>query len=127
MHSFESVNTWIKQKAKKRTSFSIKKNDKITLVDIDNVVWIKAEDKYVKIGEKNGKTHLLNKTLKQLENELSESFVRIHRSYIINKGFVFEIHKYFKGRYVFKLNDNDRSSITSSESYLTEIKEKFDL
>jgi DNA-binding LytR/AlgR family response regulator len=45
MQSFDSVNTWVKQKAKKRTSFSIKKNDKITLVDVDNVVWIKAEDK----------------------------------------------------------------------------------
>ncbi|MFT6334073.1 MAG: two-component system LytT family response regulator [Halioglobus sp.] len=127
MQSYDSVNTLIKQKATKRTSFSIRKNDKITLVDIDNVAWIKSEDKYVKIGVKNGKTHLLNKTLKQLENELPESFFRIHRSYIINKDFVFEIHKYFKGRYVFKLNDNDRSSITSSASYLIGIKEKFDL
>jgi two-component system LytT family response regulator len=127
MQSFDSVNTWIKQNVKKRTSFSIKKNDKITLVDIDNVAWIKAEDKYVEIGEKNGKSHLLNKTLKLLETELPENFVRIHRSYIINRDFVFEIHKYFKGRYVFKLNDNDRSSITSSESYLSEIKEKFEL
>jgi len=127
MKTFDSVNTWIKKEAKKRTSFSIKKNDKITLVDVDYVAWIKAEDKYVEIGEKNGKRHLLNKTLKQLEGELPDSFVRIHRSHIINKDYVFEIHKYFKGRYIFKLNDNDRSSITSSESYLSEIKEKFEL
>lgn len=127
MQSLESVNDWIKQKTKKRTSFSIKKNDKITLVDIDNVAWIKADDKYVEIGEKNGKSHLLNKTLKQLVGELPDSFVRIHRSYIINKDYVYEIHKYFKGRYVFKLNDKDRSSITSSESYLSEIKKKFEL
>ena len=127
MQSFDSVSTFMQQTAKKRSSFSIKKNDKITLVDIDNVAWIKADDKYVEIGEKNGKTHLLNKTLKRLEQELPECFIRIHRSYIINKDFVYEIHKYFKGRYVFKLNDNDRSSITSSESYLIDIKEKFDL
>lgn len=127
IQSYESVDNWIKQKTKKRTSFSIKKNEKITLVDVDNVAWIKAEDKYVEIGEKNGKSHLLSKTLKQLESELPESFIRIHRSYIINRDYVYEIHKYFKGRYVFKLNDTDRSSITSSESYLSEIKEKFEL
>jgi len=115
------------KKIKKRTSFSIKKNDKIILVDIDNVAWIKAEDKYVEIGEKNGKSHLLSKTLKNLIEELPENFIRIHRSYIINKNYVYEIHKHFKGRYVFKLSDTDRSSITSSETYLAEIKRKFDL
>lgn len=113
-------------KIKKRTSFSIKKNDKIILVDIDNVAWCEAADKYVEIGEKNGKIHLITKTLKQLEKELPEQFVRIHRSYIINKDFVYEIHKHFKGRYIFYLNDKDRSSITSSESYAAEIKERFD-
>lgn len=127
IQTYDSMNTWIKKESRKRTSFSIKKNDKITLVDIENVAWIKADDKYVEIGEKSGKSHLLNKTLKQLENELPDSFVRIHRSFIINKDYVYEIHKYFKGRYVFKLSDNDRSSITSSESYLSEIKEKFEL
>ncbi len=116
MQSIKSVDQWIKQKVKKRTSFSIKKNDKITLVDIDNVAWIKAEDKYVEVNEKSGKSHLLSKTLKQLIDELPDSFVRVHRSYIINRDYVYEIHKHFKGRYVFKLNDNDRSSITSSES-----------
>jgi len=100
-HNFELKH---ERKIKKRTSFSIKKNDKIILVDIDNVAWIKAEDKYVEIGEKNGKSHLLNKTLKLLIDELPENFIRIHRSYIINKDYVYEIHKHFKGRYVFKLH-----------------------
>ena len=59
--------TWIKQKATKRTSFSITKKDIFILVDIDNVSWIKAEDKYVEIDDKNDKSHFLNKALKQLE------------------------------------------------------------
>ena len=128
--TIESINSKEKKiglNVKKRTSFSIKKNDKIILVDVDNVAWCKAEDKYVEIAEKSGKKHLLSKSLTQLENELPESFIRIHRSYIINKDYVYEIHKYFKGRYKFKLSDADRSTITSSESYLKEIKSKFEL
>jgi len=42
----------------------------------------------------------------------------------VHNDFVYEIHKHFKGRYVFKLSDADRTSTTSSETYLGEIKRK---
>lgn len=124
---FSNLGQLINQKKAKRTTISIKKNDKIILVDLDVIAYAASEDKYVQIVLQNNKKYLITKSLSNLISEFPDNFLRVHRSYIINCIKVYEIHKHFKGRYVFKLSDNDRTSITSSESYLSDIKRKFDL
>jgi two-component system LytT family response regulator len=59
-----------------------------------------------------------------LENRLPGEFVRIHRSFIVNKLMIKEIQKHFKGTYVFVMNDPAGTKITSAGSYSESIKQQ---
>ena len=115
------------QKPKALLSLSIKKKDKIILVDFDQVSHFKAEDKYVNVHLLNGDKHLMSKTLSQIETTLPENFARVHRSYIVNKNIVVEIEKHFKGKFVLQLNDKSQSKIKTGETYTKVVKEYFNL
>jgi two-component system, LytTR family, response regulator len=61
------------------------------IVDVDEVVWIEAEDYYAAIYAR-GRRHLLRESLASLESRLDPArFVRAHRSAIVNLGQVREI------------------------------------
>jgi two-component system LytT family response regulator len=66
----------------------IKDGGKITIIPVEEVKWIEAQDDYVLINSEKGR-FLKQKTMKYFENHLNENqFVRIHRSYIINLDFL---------------------------------------
>lgn len=55
---------------------------------ISNISWLKACGNYVEIHDGNGQ-YLLRTTLKEMDAQLNnDSFIRIHRSYIVNKNHV---------------------------------------
>ncbi len=118
----ESIFEGMRPKARP-LSLPIKKRDRIILVEFEDIAFLKAEDKYVKVAMKDGTSHLLSKAIGQLENELPEIFIRAHRSYIVNSTYIFEIQKYFKGKLILKLKDRPQTSITTGESYSAKIKE----
>ena len=65
------------------------------VVDVRDILYCKADDNYTEIFLKEGK-HLISKTLKYFEEALSAySFVRIHKSYLVN---VNEIERYHRGK-----------------------------
>ncbi|MEM1319043.1 MAG: LytTR family DNA-binding domain-containing protein [Bacteroidota bacterium] len=101
----------------------IKKRDRIVLVEYGDIAYLKAEDKYVRVQLQDGSSHLLGRSLSQLEQELPEAFARVHRSYIVNTALIGEIHKYFKGRLILQLKDREQSSIISGASYTAAIKQ----
>ena len=110
-------------KSKKSLALPIKKKDKIILVEFENISHFKAEDKYVNVTLKDGVQHLLTKSIAQLEQDLPDQFIRVHRSYIVNRSYIFEIQKYFKGRLALKLKDNNHTTITTGETYTSKVKE----
>lgn len=103
-------------------SLPVKKKDKIILIDFEDISHFKAEDKYVLAFMNDGSSHLLNKSITQLENELPEEFIRVHRSYIINRNYIFEIKKYFKGKLILYLKDKSQSEVMTGETYAEKIK-----
>ncbi len=66
------------------------KEDKIThRVDLKDVTHVQSWGNYLKFFTKDGKVRLARKTISEIEDEISDSgFVRIHKSYLINKQFV---------------------------------------
>ena len=65
------------------------------VVNTRDILYCKADDNYTQIYLKEGK-HLISKTLKYFEEALSGySFVRIHKSYLVN---VNEIERYHRGK-----------------------------
>ncbi len=111
-----------KPKTAKSSSIAIKKGDKIILVDYEDIAFFKSEDKYVNLNMSNGDMHLTDKTLTQLSEIVPDNFIRVHRSYLVNRNCIFEIEKYFKGTLILRLNDKNYSSIKTGEKYSKEVK-----
>ncbi len=101
----------------------IKKRDRIIFIDFEDIAYFKAEDKYAVAMMKDGKQHLLSKSLGQLAGELPINFARVHRSFIVNRTFIIELEKYFKGSYLLKLRDQANTEIKTGESYSGQLKE----
>ncbi|MEI6682883.1 MAG: LytTR family transcriptional regulator DNA-binding domain-containing protein [Bacteroidota bacterium] len=78
---------------------AVKSRHKVSVIPIDEVVYLEAEGDYVMIFTKDAK-HLKEKTMKYFETHLDPAqFIRIHRSYIVNARFIDRIEYYDKENY----------------------------
>ena len=78
---------------KDKEYISVKADYKVSLVKISNIVYLESEGEYVRMHLDDGTTITTLFRLKNMEAALpSESFMRVHRSYIVNlrciKGYV---------------------------------------
>jgi two-component system LytT family response regulator len=65
-----------------------------TLEKISNILYCEGQSNYVKIHTYDGKSILVTKTLKAIEEMLpAESFFRVHKSYLVNLNFVVKYDK----------------------------------
>lgn len=78
---------------------AVKSRHKVTVIPIDEIIYLEAEGDYVMLHTKDGR-HLKEKTMKYFESHLDpEQFIRIHRSYIVNAKFIDRIEYYDKENY----------------------------
>jgi len=70
-----------------RTHFSLTERNRILLVPVGDVVYLKAEQKYVTLRTRE-REHLVDESLISLEREFGERFVRIHRNCIVARDAV---------------------------------------
>ena len=106
---------------KSLTSITIKNGARITFVSLEDIAYFKSSDKYVSLFTYEGEEKVTELTLSQLEAKLPGNFMRIHRSVIVNTDAVKEVQRYFNSRYIFLLNDINRTKITSGRNYQTQI------
>lgn len=117
------VDSYIKQSPKKEiTSIPVKIGDRMLFLYIEEISYFLAEEKYVTIFTKEGKFFLCDFSLKSLEEKLEETFVRIHRSLLVNKNRIREIKKHFGSRYIIKMDDINHSKHVSGRGYCENIK-----
>ncbi|MEJ2506193.1 MAG: LytTR family DNA-binding domain-containing protein, partial [Ignavibacteriaceae bacterium] len=77
----------------------IKDGTKISILPVDSIKWIEAQDDYVMINSDQGR-FLKKKTMRYFENHLDENmFIRIHRSYIINADYIQHLEQTGKESY----------------------------
>ncbi len=63
---------------------AVREGTRVTLLPVDRVEWVKAEDDYVLIRS-GGRNHLKHQTLADLAAQLPAlHFVRVHRSWVVN-------------------------------------------
>jgi DNA-binding LytR/AlgR family response regulator len=81
----------------KKTSFVFLKADKkIHKVDLDTIFYIEAIGDYMKVVTDNGQL-IVNETMKKLQEDLpSDSFIRVHKSFIISRNKI----KFIEGNYI---------------------------
>lgn len=117
------IESYISHTPKKEiTSIPVKLGDQMLFVRIEDVVYFSAEEKYVTIFTKDGKTYLCDFPLKSLEEKLGKAFLRIHRSLLVNVGRIKEINKHFGRRYLIKMEDTNQSKLLSGRGYCEHVK-----
>ena len=85
--------------------FAVECSGRITIIPVDTVQWIEAQDYYVQIHA-GGKEHLLRESLRNLETRLNpRRFARVHRSAIVNVGCVKQLRRSTHGEYALLLED----------------------
>ena len=70
--------------AEARRHFSISERGRIMLVPVDDVIYLRAELKYVTVHTQ-GRDYLLEESLTKLEEEFAKRFLRIHRNALVAK------------------------------------------
>ncbi len=99
----------------------VKTGSKIKIIPVHDINFLEAADDYVKIHTEEG-TFLKNKTMAFFEKSLSaSSFVRTHRSYMINISGITRIDHHEKDNYVAVLKNGIK--IPVSKSGYTKLKE----
>ena len=107
------------------TSIPVKVGGRVIFIRLDEVSYFKADEKYVNIITKHAKSYLLDTSLKRLEEKLPGHFIRVHKSFIINKKLLKEVRKHFNNRYALILEDYEQTRIVSGRSYCESIKALF--
>lgn len=70
------------QREDARRYFSAQVMGKLTLIPVEEVLYLRAEQKYVS-AVTAGRTHLLDESLTRLEEEFPDRFIRLHRGVLI--------------------------------------------
>jgi two-component system response regulator AlgR len=70
-----------------RTSLSVVERGRITLVPVSDILYLKAEQKYVAVRTAE-REYLVEESLGSLESEFGERFLRIHRSCLVARAAV---------------------------------------
>ena len=79
----------------------------LQMIPIETIVSCESDDNYTNIKLKNGKKLLVTRSLKEIEESLEQhSFIRVHRSYLVNLN---EIEKYVKGEGGYLVMSDGRS------------------
>jgi two-component system LytT family response regulator len=117
------IESYISQAPKKEiTSIPVKLGDRMLFVRIEDVSYFSAEEKYVTIFTKDGKTYLSDLTLKSLEEKLGEGFLRIHRSLLVNVSRIKEINKHFNSCFIIRIDDVTQTRLQSGRVYYEQVK-----
>lgn len=75
----------------------------IQTVDIDDILYLQAEQKYVTVCHAEGKL-LIDESLKALEQEFPDRFLRIHRSVLVSREHLASLEKSTDGGIIAVLN-----------------------
>lgn len=94
------------------TRIVIRKGSGIKIVPLTAVTYIGAEDDYVMIHYDEGKA-LKQQTMKYYEDHLpGESFLRVHRSFIVNLEHITKLEPYSKDNYVAVLKTGEKIPVS---------------
>ena len=77
---------------RKRTHLCARLRGSLRLVPIEDIRYLQAEEKYVVVHHARGED-LIEESLKALESEFGDRFVRIHRNCLVARGEIVELRR----------------------------------
>jgi two-component system response regulator AlgR len=93
------------------------------LLAVEEILYFQAEQKYV-IAKTRHKDYLLDDSLKALEEEFADSFLRIHRNALVSLRHIQELHKQEDGQVLVKFHDFEQT-LAVSRRLLAKVKACF--
>ena len=92
---------------------TVRSGQKIKIIPVESILYVKADGDYISIRTAEG-SWLKEQTMKDTEDRLpTNSFVRIHRSYIVNIHRISRIERYGDKRLVI-LSNNEKIKISAA-------------
>lgn len=102
-------------------SLAVKEQGEIIRVSTNSIQWVDAAGDYMCLHCGDGQTHILRKTMKELERELDPGlFVRVHRSAIVNSKQISKLVTQVSGEYLLVLSNGQELKV--SRSYRDKVK-----
>ncbi len=100
------------EESRSRTHISAKSHRGIELIPVSEIRYFLADQKYVTVCYGNGEI-LIDETLKELETEFSERFVRIHRNALIAIDYLEGLNVDTPGHYKARIQGVDEGLVVS--------------
>lgn len=103
----------------KKYSITVKKDDRIIVINIKDILYIGTENRqaYIKTLDKK---YLTDDLLYKLIDKLGDNFIQVHRGYIVNIKQIAVLEPWFNRTYLIILKDGSKISV--SRSYVKAIK-----
>ncbi|WP_462250375.1 LytR/AlgR family response regulator transcription factor [Ferruginibacter sp.] len=84
----------LRQKSQEHFKLALSTNEGVFLYNPQDIVLLEASSNYTKFFFANQKTLIVSKTLKEYEDILLDhQFLRVHKSYLVNKGHVIKVDR----------------------------------
>jgi two-component system, LytTR family, response regulator AlgR len=104
-----------------RTHITAKTRRGVELIPLEDVRYFLADHKYVTVYHRNGE-HLLDETLKELEEEFGARFVRVHRNSLVAVKHIEALERNAQGQYQVRLADTELRPVISRR-HVSDLKE----
>jgi len=104
-----------------RTHITAKTRRGVELIPLDDVRYFLADHKYVTVYHRAGE-HLLDETLKELEEEFGARFVRVHRNSLVSVKHIEALERNAQGQYQIRLADTELRPVISRR-HVSDLKE----
>ncbi|WP_158839783.1 LytR/AlgR family response regulator transcription factor [Polaribacter sp. L3A8] len=112
----------------RQTHLVVKTGADIYLLNYNKISFLQAERNYTSIFNANGKSFSTSKSLKHFEETLPKKFIRVHRSFIVNKNCIERLNTR-KGQLFLQptdtLQDLEENFIPIGKEYLQKLKNSF--
>lgn len=108
----------------KKHSITVKENDRLIVINLKDILYIGTENRQAYIQTLD-KKYLTDTLLYKMKEKLGDSFVQVHRSYIVNIKQVALLEPWFNRTYLVVLKDGSKISV--SRSYVKQVKKVFGL
>lgn len=119
-HQILSVLEQMTKGARHLERLAVKSPRGTILLNVKDVEWIEAAENYVRLHV-GSCDHLIQATMNGISNKLDpKTFVRIHRSIIVNVDHLQTVHPAFHGEYIVKLKNG--AQLRSGRTYSNLIK-----
>ena len=98
--------------SEKEDALSVTYRGALQRIPLDEVIYLQADSKYVEVCHKNGFA-LLESSLKAVEEQYPQRFLRIHRNALVAPDSIRELMKDDQGQAVLRLQGSDKRLLVS--------------